>query len=756
LWLAFPVLVIYVLLRCWRQPSYRRDFFHRLGFLPNNNSPTPPGGIWLHAVSVGEVLGVQPLIQQWRQQHPGIPIWLTCSTVMGKQVAHQKLADIVDGIAYAPLDYAFCVRRFLRHWKPRVLVVTETEIWPNLWRETRRAGLGLVVVNGRISDQTAARYQRFAWFFRSVFDLPNHLLVQSKTDAERYFSLPNVEVAGNFKWDFSASDQKIAPGLTSWLESKSGPIWIAASTIAAVKPEESDEEPLVLDAYRQLRDQFPTLRLILAPRKPERFSLIAKLLTDAGFAFVRRSQLTLDSEKPAPSSDILLLDSVGELAGLMRVAQSVFVGGSLASHGGHNILESIAFQIPTSTGPNMQNFREIYQTMSRANAIDTVDGASRLAEVTAAHLHDAAKRPSGGPASEKALRAWEIMQNNRGATKRSLLAIESAYQAALPSGVLGGLRWLLPLSWLWQAGSFAKRRRDLSGQKRLPKPVISIGNLTVGGTGKTPVTLALIQQLHKSGLKVAVLTRGYRRNSNQVLALAPGSVVPVEETGDEAQLYLKQGLAWVGIDSDRHAAGLALLKEYDSEKKPLDQSEIDLFLLDDGFQHFRLHRDLDLVLLDVNDPFGGGACIPAGRLRELPAALGRAQAVLWTRAVPEFQYLKIHNQTYQADDQLDLPAAAVGPYAAFCGLANPDSFAASLRARGISLEWMQTFPDHAGYSDEELQALARRRDSSGVNTLLTTAKDFVKTQGRLTGVTPVGLRVILPEELLKWIKTRLK
>jgi tetraacyldisaccharide 4'-kinase len=699
-WVAAPAVLLWLALRVARHPNYHRHLAERFGFLPRAPHQTPAGGLWLHAVSVGEVLAAIPFLDAWRSRHPGVPVWITCTTVAGRQVASERLASRCDGIFYAPLEYSFAIRSFLRCLRPRLLIVMETEIWPNLWYQIRRTGRGLAVVNGRISDRTAPTYLRHRWFFRHVLSLPHAILAQSELDRTRYLEAgaPAVANAGNLKFDFDPSQAAIPPVLTDWLNRHApSHLFIAASTVAR---DGIDEDDLVLAAFD--RAAIPNSLLILAPRKPERFDAVAaKLATRSSTRRSTLSNITLPG--------VLVLDSIGELSALFTRATAAFVGGSVAPHGGHNVLEPIACAVPVATGSHMANFRAIHTLLLEANAIVTVHDAVQLA----AFFVEAAL----GQLKPLCLRAQHAAASQFGATRRALEAAESAFSLAVPRGP--DRAWLRPLSAVWFVGGSLKRR--LTRPRRLPRPVVSIGNLTLGGTGKTPLTLWILQQLAGHGRKAAVLTRGYGRADSRLLALAPGAAAPVSQTGDEPQLYLRQGFASVAIGADRYAAAQAL---------PLP----DLYLLDDGFQHAALHRDLDIVLLDAEDPFGQGHLFPAGWLREPPSALRRAHIVILTRTQPNLGYVGLRAEIHrynpqaillQARHQAVLPQVA-GPVAAFCGLARPASFLASLRQAGANPIWFQGFPDHYRYRQADLNELSVRAARSGAVALWTTEKDFVK------------------------------
>ncbi len=694
-------------------------------------------------MSVGEVLTAVPLLRALKQELPHAPLFVSTTTLAGRAAADDRLRGIADGVFFAPLDYAWCVRRVFRNLRPRALVIMETEIWPNLWREARRFGCALILANARISDRALPRYRRFRWFFRRVLNLPDALLVQSDRDRERYASLgaSHAVTAGNLKYDFKPAGSPPSAIVRLIERVRPACVWIAASTMPPAQPGDPDEDEAVLAAFREIAR--PGLLLILVPRKPERFDSAAGLLRREGIPFLRRSELRGDEDLSLPG--VLLLDSIGELSSLFDLATAVFMGGTLARRGGHNILEPAAFGKPVVIGPHMENFAEIAGKFISAGAVVSVEGASALGSAVAKLLDDEAGRAAIGA------RARELAARERGATARTLSIIVGLYWKAIPTRVPPARRLLWLLSRLWLLGAVAKRRRDLARRVRLETPVVSVGGLTAGGAGKTPVALWLAEKLEGA----AVLTRGYRRDSREPVILGAGQHAPAAVTGDEGQIYLRAGNAPVGIGADRGVTGRALERRF----RPR------VFILDDGFQHHRLHRDFDLLVLDGHDPFGGGSVLPLGRLREPVRAVRRAGAVVVTRtarmngiesalrragyAGPVFQ-ARLVPQAW-IDSASGEPASVPERAGAFCGLGNPGSFWASLREMGIEPVFRRAFPDHHRYSLEELRSM-----SEGVDALLTTEKDAANLPGDWRGRVlwlKVGLEIADGDELLGLIRT---
>ncbi len=737
--LAFPFLLLYLCLRVARNRQYANGLAERFGFLPRQFRPTAPGAVWLHAVSVGEAISAAALLRRLRPLLPDVPVYVSTTTLAGRALCEEKFAALCDGVFYAPVDYRFAVRRVLRRLRPALLIVMETEIWPNLFREARRSGASLLIVNARISDRALPRYQRLRWFFRHTLAFAGEILAQDATAASRYRSLgaPRVEIAGNIKYDFDPEAAEIPPDIAAFLdEIAPSPVWIAASTMPPALAGDPDEDDAVLDAFLALAPLFPRMLLVLAPRRPERFPAAAGKLAARGIPFLRRSELAGTRALPLPG--VLLLDSIGELNSLFRAAAAVFMGGTFPHRGGHNILEPAAFGVPVLAGPHMENFSEIASEFQKNDAMISVSSVGEFAGALRRTLEDPALRESVGS------RARSLAAARRGASMRAADVAVRWHDAALPRPA--GLN---PLAPIWLAGMAVHRaagrlRMDLPG-----RPVVSIGNLAMGGTGKTPMVRWLCRDLAARGVRAAVLTRGYHRQSSAVVAALPGEELPLALTGEEAQLILRDGAAAVAIGADRQAARWKLSVQRNFQP--------DLYLLDDGFQHWRMRRELDIVLIDAIDPFRGGV-FPKGRLREPFSALRRASAVVITRAETGRKYAGLIEEIRKFNSRCPVfyswfcaesPALPSGVRpGAFCGIGQPESFRRTLAGIGIHPAFFRVFPDHHRYRESELAALLGLAP-----VLLTTEKDFLNLPPvlQLAGsILPVPVRLELdrPDELL--------
>jgi tetraacyldisaccharide 4'-kinase len=731
--LAAVGLAPYYLLRGWRTGKYHGSLSQRLGRPQLSIRETTGRSVWLHAVSVGEVLSCQELVRELRARFPRTPLLLSTATATGQRLAAEKLGSIVDGIFYAPVDFPGAVRSTLRRVRPFLVIVAETEIWPNLYRETKRFGASLLIVNARISDRSAGRYRFFQFFFRHVLALPDAILAQSGLDRERLIAAgapaARVEVGGNFKFDVRAAEAPPPAEVAALLDRlRPSAVILAGST-------REGEEEMVLAAFDRLTERRDRLLLILAPRHPERFEEVAGILSRrqhvGKFAYMSR----LPDQTLPDLPGVLLLDTLGELASLYALADVVFVGGSLIPWGGHNVLEPASARRPVVTGPHMQNFRAITDALLAAGGLVQVNSPEELAPALERLLDNPAEATAIGRAAQACAEA------HRGATRRAADRAEHLYHRAVPcTPPTASERLLLSLpARVWKS---AAGRAPLHPQ-RLNACTVSIGNLTTGGTGKTPVILWLLEQLQGRGVSCALLTRGYRRASPEaVTVLEPGAVALEEVTGDEAQLVLRRFRIPIGIAANRYAAGRAIE----------DRFHPDLFLLDDGFQHRRLARDLDIVLIDVTEPFGRRALLPVGRLREPPEALARAGAIVLTRCLPHERWEALQEEIrrynphapiffarFEPDALVDAATGAEQPLAhlagrpvvGFCGVGNPAAFAESLVQAGFGLADLVRFRDHHRYSASDLERVANAAQRTGASALVTTEKDLINL-GRLS------------------------
>ncbi len=412
------ILAPYFAAQGWRQAKYFTNLRERFGKLPAElvaRAAAANGSIWIHAVSVGEVLAAQPLAQQLKKSFAGRSLFVSTTTQTGQALARERL-PFADGFFYFPLDWTVPVRRVLRVLHPALIIVVETEIWPNFLREARRSGVPVVFVNARISERSLSRFRLMkpliGNFFARVLADARVFLAQSQDDARRLREMgapeKSIEVAGNLKYD---GEPPAVGKFGEWLggelqRQERWPVVVAGSVVA-------DEEEAVVAAYDIVQRQWRRALLVLAPRKPERFEAAAQIVGERGWRVVRRSRLDLEAPFDE-AADVLLLDSIGELAGIYSLADAVFVGGSLVAAGGHNILEPAWFSRPPVFGPSMDNFREMAAQFLSSGAAMQVSSGERLGKAWVRLIRDTRLSERMGRA------ARGLVERNRGATARTL------------------------------------------------------------------------------------------------------------------------------------------------------------------------------------------------------------------------------------------------------------------------------------------------------------------------------------------------
>ncbi len=402
------------LLKMLRHGKYRAGLKERFGRVPSRLHPGDAAGcIWVHAVSVGEVLAVAGLIGQLRHRFPTRRVLVSTTTATGQALARKRFGD--ENVFYFPLDFAFAIRAHLRALRPALVVVAETEFWPNFLRLAKASGATIAVVNARISDRSLPRYTRFRGLLRNVLVHVDLFLAQSKEDERRLFAIgaipERVRVSGNLKFDVHPPAE--FPAIVGQLRAAlivggAGPVVVAGSTVEG-------EEEQVVAAFAAATRHTSNSVLVLAPRHPERFSAVADLLDKTDFRVTRRSQWKPDK---SISSGIFLLDTIGELGVVYSLADVAFVGGSLAPRGGHNILEPAMYGVPTIVGPHTENFRDIIQLFRRADAVIVVRDSNELQAALIDLLEHPQKRRELGD------RAADLVRSQSGATERTLAEVE--------------------------------------------------------------------------------------------------------------------------------------------------------------------------------------------------------------------------------------------------------------------------------------------------------------------------------------------
>nr|WP_251068345.1 lipid IV(A) 3-deoxy-D-manno-octulosonic acid transferase [Marinobacter sp. C7] len=393
----------FVLLRLWWQgrkaPALRQDLGHRIGLVPR----IPGTVVWVHAVSVGETIAAAPMVRRLLVRDPDITILMTAMTDTGLAQARKMFGDRVR-YAYAPYDTPGSIRRFLNRSRPRILVIMETEIWPNMIRQTRARGVPVFLINARLSERSARGYERIRSLALPIMQSISWVAAQAEKDAERFRRIgvvpDKVEVTGSVKFDVDIPPdvRQAARDLRGRLAGR--PIWIAGST-------HGGEDVQLLTAHQELLVAHPDALLILVPRHPERFDSVANKAVSRGLTVARRSR----GEDPA-SAQVYLGDTMGELMMLYGVSDIAFVGGSLIERGGHNPLEPAAWGIPVFSGPHVFNFETIYQRLLDDTGVRIVANAEELASFLISLFSHSAEREAIGR------RALSVVNKNRGALEK--------------------------------------------------------------------------------------------------------------------------------------------------------------------------------------------------------------------------------------------------------------------------------------------------------------------------------------------------
>jgi len=413
------IITPFILLRFWlksyHSSAYRQRLKERLALFPK---PPEPVILWIHAVSLGEVIAAAPLVQRLQKQYPDHKILLTTTTPTGSQKALAAFGDSLLHV-YAPLDQPAIIRRFLRKIQPKAVIMMETELWPNWFFACQKNNIPIIIANARLSEKSQKGYRRIAPLIRSTLNCIEKLLAQTSEDARRFIQLglasEKVIVAGNIKFDLTIPEDIYEQGKkfrAIWGTQR--PVWIAAST-------HNGEDEIILEAFKTIKKDYPDSVLILVPRHPERFDKAAELAEKAGFSTVLRTHLTAsaNSSSQYEKMDVLIGNTIGEMFLFLTAADAVFIGGSLIPQGGHNLLEPAALYVPILTGPNMFNFQKIYDDFTQNDSIITVYDADSIAEAIKNFFTDPAL------CEEYACRAFEIIKKNQGALEKHLKVIQT-------------------------------------------------------------------------------------------------------------------------------------------------------------------------------------------------------------------------------------------------------------------------------------------------------------------------------------------
>ena len=428
--LLLPVLLTLFAWRLWRRAEYRDRWWQRLGFGFSNVQTGRRPRIWIHAVSVGEVVAATPFIQRLQARYPDWPVVVTTLTPTGGDRVRRNFGDSVTH-CYLPLDMPWMVDRLIDGIQPHLAVIMETELWPNLLAACGRRDIPVVVANARISERSLAGYLRLRPLMRELFAHVNCAAAQSVADANRLAQMgldpARIQVMGNLKFDrdHAASTVSIPDWQAGWGVNRR--VWVAGST-------HEGEDACLLDALMALRGRWPDLLLVLVPRHPQRFAAVQALLESRGIPYARRSA----EEWPSSETPVFLIDTMGELNQLYSAAEFAFIGGSLVPVGGHNALEAVVHGVPVLTGPAVFNFQEIYSALRGVGAAVMVGDTESLAHGAHVWLNDPAAARRAGE------RGRDWMVANQGALDR-LWAVVDPYLASGGGPVAPMSRRLAPM-----------------------------------------------------------------------------------------------------------------------------------------------------------------------------------------------------------------------------------------------------------------------------------------------------------------------
>ncbi|MBI3610839.1 MAG: tetraacyldisaccharide 4'-kinase [Nitrospirae bacterium] len=717
--------------------------------------------IWIHAASVGECLAVLPLVERWLRDRPAWEPVFSVMTETGRRLVEQRLGGRVR-IFFFPLDWPGIPARILRRLAPDLILLVETELWPNFLRSAARCDVPVLLINGRISPRSYRRYRMVRWMIREALRTIQVFGMQTAQDARRIIDLgappERVRVLGNLKFDqpvvpLSEAERRCLLNALGWKPDEK--IIVAGST-------HGREEEILLAVYERVKEQIPDLRLVLAPRHLNRLPVLVAWLNKRGKSFRRYSEL--DSARPEPDREILLVDTMGTLGSLYGLATVVFVGGSLVPVGGHNLLEPAALGRPVLFGPFVQQVSEMAELLMASGGglrvHDRDDLIRQLQELLIRpdqrrmmeqQAQETVRRHQG--ASRKAFRIVERLLERRSFDRFRRLDFRTAPERWFKDRLLlsrGGIATSLAAAVLrggalayqgWQSVRASAYSRGLFRSVRLSRPVISIGNLTLGGTGKTPTVMAVCRLLLKKGHRPVVLSRGYGGRSEKAIRVVSdptdGRRRP-DDVGDEPCLIADRlPEVPVLVSSDRALAGRYALETFQAS----------VLLLDDGYQHLRLQRDLNLLLVDAVCPFGNGFVFPRGILREPLRQLKRADAVLLTHVgepaeTEELQKiirgyrpgLPIFTSRHRIVDLTHLGTGRSFPpetirrdrLMAVTGIGQPDRFFHMLQELGSEIAVGCVYPDHYRYTEKDIESLGSEAGRLDVRTIVTTEKDAVR------------------------------
>ena len=785
--LIVTIIIPIFVLRATRERGFIERIKQSFGFYPQETIDKVAGknAIWVHAASVGEIVATSPLVREFRKVFPDSPILVSVVTTGGYEMAHRIIKD-ADAIIYFPLDLPFLASRVVGRIRPRVFLPVETELWPNFLKKAKQLDVPVMMVNGRISDRSVKQYKYLFGMLREMIGTVKCFAMQSSIDADYIMRLgaPRelVTVTGNTKFDqayTSVSAEERAALIEELGLSGASRIMIAGST-------HRGEEELVLAAFKAVREKDPGVRLIIAPREVLRTLEVEHLCRKAGFTVTTRKEL--QKGDAARGEDIVILDTVGELGRVYGLGDVIYIGGSLIPHGGHNILEPAAHGKAIIVGNQMFNFKDIHALFRNRNAVVTVTNGEELTRETLRLFGDAAERArleaetlaiinENKGASEKSarilvemletyesrrsIRAQERIVGHRVRATQKVANFQTYFIDLVHDKEVRGISRRLIMGVFYVFSLIYEQLVNLkltmyrwgwAKKERLDCYVISLGNVTVGGTGKTPTAQHLAREISDMGYRVAILNRGYRAKwRGEVGIVSDGRTLKMdaETAGDEAFMLAKHlPNVPVLIGAQRAVTGRYAIEHFGAE----------VAILDDGYQHWQLERDMDILLVDAVNVFGNGYLLPRGTLREPLSHIDRADVCLMTKvdqAAPGaiahiWETFRSYNQDGLVLESIHQPrqfvrlsdwyediAAGGVPVTemegkkvlAVSAIGNPASFEQTLADLGIEMVESMRYPDHHDYGERDMAEVLYRAETLGVEAIVITEKDAVKVPG---------------------------
>lgn len=760
------------MVRAVREKGFVERIRQSLGFLPKHalDKTAKKNCIWVHAASVGEIVAASPLIKEFHKEFPQSPILVSVVTNSGYEMANRIIKD-ADSIIYFPLDLPWLSAHILHKVQPRVFMPVETELWPNFLKAARHMHIPVMMVNGRISDKSVTRYRHLHSLLDDMIGTVTKFAMQSSIDAEYIVRLganPDlVTVTGNTKFDQTytavSPEEKQSMIAEMGLAENEG-IFLAGST-------HKGEEEYVLHAFDAIREKFPRARLVIAPRDVLRTDEIISICRQHGVQAVRRTHL---QKHPAAGHDAVILDTIGELGRVYSIGDVIYVGGSLIPHGGHNILEPAAHGKAIIVGTNMFNFKDTHVLFSKRDACITVGSGEELAQQALGLFEDVSRR------HRMEQETLAIVRENKGASRKTAVLLHEMLDAVEQNGRIKATEkvenfqtyffqlvhgqethgiFLTIIIAILYVFSFiyghlvnvklAGYKVGVFKRKKLGCYVISLGNITVGGTGKTPTAQRLARDIRDMGYRVVILNRGYRAKwKGDVGIVSDGKTLQMDaaQAGDEAFMLAKHlPNVPVLIGPERAVTGQYAIDHFGAE----------VAILDDGYQHWQLERDMDIVLIDAVNVFGNNYMLPRGTLREPISHMERADVCLLTKvdqAAPgSNRYIRDTIEKYNdhalivesihqprcfielADWYEDMAAPGIDisemkgrRVMAVSAIGNPASFEQTLSDIGAVIIESLRFPDHHDYTPEEMADVVDQALRQGAEAIVITEKDAVK------------------------------